>query len=480
MRCILVGPSAPLRGGIAIDNDARAQALQQAGHEVELVNFSRLYPTFLFPGRSQHDATTQQRTTTGGATVHLDSLNPLSWRRVAQHITAQKPHAVTFQWWHPFFAPCYLVLLRALQKTLPHTLRVLISHHARPHEPLPGQDVAVSAVIKRCTGVIAYSQSDYDVMTSLVPSSQIHLHDYPLLETSRELPSREAAQQRLGVSGRVLLFFGYVRAYKGLDILVEALAHVPSDVQVSLLVAGEFYTPVEETRQRIQALGLQERVRLIDRYIGEPEWPTLFAASDAIVLPYRAASQSMTIPLAYGFGKPVIATRVGGFADIIDHGRTGLLSDPNAGALAQTIRSFYSDFLSTPYEYAITAKRRSFGWESFIQLLEEDSRGRGQTPQPPIGWCIILARDDTYRALQTPARIRRNHLPRLADPAEPSYYSGHSGSGRIAYFEYAYSRQSRGSDRCRRPCARPSRKFSDSPLTGHLAISAQPQCRPPA
>ena len=277
---------------------------------------------------------------------------------------------MTFQWWHPFFAPCYLTLLSSLRKSLPRTARILISHHARPHEHLPGQDMAVRAVIKRCTDVIAYSQSDYDLMARLVLGAQIHLQDYPLLDTSRKLPHREQAQQELGVSGRTLLFFGYVRAYKGLDMLVEALAQVPRDLNISLLVAGEFYTSVDSMHQLVQSLGLQERVRIIDRYISEPEWPALFAATDALVLPYRAASQSMTIPLAYGFGKPVIATRVGGFSAIVDDGRTGILAEPHPEALADAIETFYTDFLSTPFDVEIAAKRQEFGWSSFIQLLE--------------------------------------------------------------------------------------------------------------
>jgi len=371
MQCVLVGPSAPIRGGIALDNDARAQALRQAGHQVEQINFSRLYPQFFFPGRSQHD--TAPHHTQTSVLACLDSLNPLSWRHTARHIVAWAPDVVTFQWWHPFFAPCYISVLSALRKALPRTARILISHHARPHEPFPGQDLAVREVIKRCTDVIAYSYSDHHVMATLVPSSTIHLQDYPLLETPRTLPDRAEAQRHWGVSGRVLLFFGYVREYKGLDILLKALAEVPPELGVSLLVAGEFYTSLDAVQRLVQSLQLEERVHIVDRYISEPEWPTLFAATDALVLPYRTASQSMTITLAYGFGKPVIATRVGGFPDIIEDEQTGLLADPDSDDVARAIQYFYTDFLTKPYDSAIAAKREAFGWESFIQLLEERS-----------------------------------------------------------------------------------------------------------
>ncbi len=379
MQCVLVGPSAPLRGGIAIDNDARAQALRLAGHKVEQINFSRLYPQFFFPGRSQHDAAPDHTQTS--ALACLDSLNPLSWWRTARHIAAWAPDVVTFQWWHPLFAPCYISVLSALRKALPRTARVLISHHARPHEPLPGQDLALRWVAQRCTDVIVHSRTDSDLIKTLVPDTRVHFLDYPLLETPQSQPDREEAQRRLEVSGRVLLFFGYVRTYKGLDILLHALAKVPRELGVSLLVAGEFYTSVDATRSLIQSLHLNDRVRIIDRYISEPEWPALFAATDALVLPYRAASQSMTIPLAYGFGKPVIATRVGGFPDIIEDGQTGVLADPDSDDVARAIQRFYTDFLSGPYDTAIATKRQSFGWEPFIQLLEQCSASHGQTVQ---------------------------------------------------------------------------------------------------
>ena len=371
MQCVLVGPSAPLRGGIAIDNDARAQALRLAGHQVEQINFSRLYPQFFFPGRSQHDAAPHHTQTS--ALACLDSLNPLSWQRTARHIVAWAPDVVTLQWWHPFFAPCYAVLLSSLRRALPHATRILISHHARPHEPLPGQDLALRWVAQRCTDVIVHSRTDSDLIKTLVPDTRVHFLDYPLLETPQSQPDREEAQRRLEVSGRVLLFFGYVRAYKGLDILLHALAKVPRELGVSLLVTGEFYTSVDATRSLIQSLHLNDRVRIIDRYISEPEWPALFAATDALVLPYRAASQSMTIPLAYGFGKPVIATRVGGFPDIIEDGQTGLLANPDSDDVARAIERFYTDFLAKPYDAAIVAKRETFSWEPFIQLLEERS-----------------------------------------------------------------------------------------------------------
>ena len=379
MQCVLVGPSAPLRGGIAIDNDARAQALRLAGHKVEQINFSRLYPQFFFPGRSQHDAAPDHTQTS--ALACLDSLNPLSWWRTARHIAAWAPDVVTFQWWHPLFAPCYISVLSALRKALPRTARVLISHHARPHEPLPGQDLALRWVAQRCTDVIVHSRTDSDLIKTLVPDTRVHFLDYPLLETPQSQPDREEAQRRLEVSGRVLLFFGDVRTYKGLDILLHALAKVPRELGVSLLVAGEFYTSVDATRSLIQSLHLNDRVRIIDRYISEPEWPALFAATDALVLPYRAASQSMTIPLAYGFGKPVIATRVGGFPDIIEDGQTGVLADPDSDDVARAIQHFYTDFLSGPYDTAIATKRQSFGWEPFIQLLEQCSASHGQTVQ---------------------------------------------------------------------------------------------------
>jgi len=369
MRFVLVGPSAPLRGGIAIDNDALASALVAAGHDVRQLSFRRLYPALLFPGQSQYDSTTSFAPSQGRPC--LDSVNPLNWWRVARGVSLQRPQMVTFQWWHPFFAPCYATILARLRKLNPTVPRLLISHNVRPHETFPGQDFASRLVARLCSGVIVHSRSECDLMRAVAPGVAVRMVEYPLLRVTASLPPREEAQRRLGVSGRVLLFFGYIRKYKGVDLLLRALARTPPALQVSLLVAGEFYEPIEVYQSLIQELGVSPRVRLINRYIGEPEWPDLFAASDALVLPYRSASQSMSIALAYGFGKPVLVSRVGGLAEAVEDGRTGLVADPEPEALALAIQRLYLELLISPYQEYIVARRRRLGWEPFIRLLEE-------------------------------------------------------------------------------------------------------------
>jgi glycosyltransferase involved in cell wall biosynthesis len=248
---------------------------------------------------------------------------------------------------------------------------------------MPGQDRATRLVARLCSGVVVHSQSEYEAMTLLAPDVSVHIIDYPLLQTSRTLPARDAAQRRLGVSGRVLLFFGYIRKYKGVDILIRALAQVPRDLGISLLIAGEFYEPVESYRTLAQEVQLADRVRILDRYIGEPEWADLFAATDALVLPYRTASQSMSIALAYGFGKPVIVSRVGGLAEAVDDGRTGLIAAPEPTALATAIQRLYTELLPSPYQTHLEAKRRTLGWAPFIHLLahwqDPIEKGRGST-----------------------------------------------------------------------------------------------------
>jgi len=369
MRFALIGPSAPLRGGIAIENDALASALVAAEHDVCQLSFRRLYPKLLFPGRSQYDATT--RFAPSLARACIDSVNPWNWLQVAKDLSHHRPQVVTFQWWHPFFAPCYAAILARLKKLCPTATRLLISHNVRPHETFPGQDFATRLVAHQCSGVIVYSQSECDLMRRVAPGASVRIADYPLLQTTRSLPPREEAQQRLGVSGRVLLFFGYIRKYKGVDLLLRALAQVPQALNVSLLIVGEFYEPIERYQSLIKELGLSQRVQILNRYVGEPEWPDLFAASDALVLPYRSASQSMSIALAYGFGKPVIVSRVGGLAEAVEEGRTGFIADPTPDALAGGIQRLYTELLARPYPEYIAARRQRLGWEPFIHLLAE-------------------------------------------------------------------------------------------------------------
>ena len=369
MRFVLVGPSAPLRGGIAIENDALARALTQAGHTVEQISFRRLYPTLLFPGRTQVDETSTPSTSLPAARHCLDSIDPHSWWTTARTIVRLWPHRVTFQWWHPFFAPCYAAILAYLKRTSPEVRRILISHNTRPHEPLPGQDLALRLIARLCDEIIVHARSEYELTTQIAPYATVRMVEYPLLGTRRPLPSREEAQQRLGVSGRILLFLGYIRKYKGLDLLLRALAQVPTDLAVSLLIAGEFYEPVQKYRELVQTLGLTDRVRILNRYVPEPEWPDLFSASDALVLPYRAASQSMSIALAYEFDKPVIVSRVGGLADAVEDGRTGLVAEPEPAALAAAIQRLYDEFLAGPYKEHIAARRQRLGWDPFLRVL---------------------------------------------------------------------------------------------------------------
>ena len=368
MRFVLVGPSAPLRGGIAIENDALARALWQAGHAVEQVSFRRLYPSFLFPGRSQVDER-QMEAGPFPARQCLDSVNPLTWWTTARTIERGGPHTVAVQWWHPFFTPSYATILAYLKRRCPDVGRVLISHNTRPHEPMPGQDVALRLIARLCNRIVVHARSEYDLTMKLAPRATVHVVDYPVLASGRSLPAREEVQRRLGVTGRVLLFFGYVRPYKGVDLLLHALARIPADLSVSLLIAGEFYEPEQQYRDLIHTLGLTNRVRIHNRYISEAEWPDLFAASDALILPYRTASQSMSVTLAYEFGKPVIVSRVGGLADAVVDGHTGVIAEPEPASLAATIQRFYREFLTTDYQAAITTRRTQLGWQPFIQAL---------------------------------------------------------------------------------------------------------------
>lgn len=371
MRVVLVGPSAPLRGGIAIENDGLARALRHAGHAVEQLSFRRLYPTLLFPGRSQFDEQ-QQHADSFSARPCLDSINPLTWWSTARAIARLRPQAVVVQWWHPFFTPCYVAILAYLKRRCPEVTRVMISHNTRPHEAVTGQDAALRLIVRLCQKIIVHARSEYDLTTQLVPHARVRIVDYPMLETGRILPSRVEAQLRLGVTGRVLLFFGYVRPYKGVDTLLHALAQVPAHLAVSLLIAGEFYEPEQQYRDLIRTLGITSRVQIHNRYFSETEWPDLFAASDGLVLPYRAASQSMSITLAHEFGKPVIVSRVGGLADAVVEGQTGVVAEPEPLALADAIQRFYTELLTTDYQTAIASRRRELGWDPFIRTLLGD------------------------------------------------------------------------------------------------------------
>ena len=361
-RFCLIGPTYPYRGGIAHYTTLLAQHLRKA-HEVLLLSFSRQYPTWLFPGRSDKDPS--ERPLQTEAQYLLDPLNPLTWRSTLQQIRQWEADAVVIPWWHPYFAPVWFGLGRGIQRLKPRPKLLFICHNVQPHEQGSLSRLLLPSVLKsvlgRGDGFIVHSQADRAIFQSYLPEAQIIVTPLP---TYAALGGKDSVPLPvdLPTDRPLLLFCGLVRPYKGLDILLEAMALLKQPTH--LLVVGEFWQGSLATYQaQIKRLGLTDCVTVINGYVPDELLAASIDRTNVVVLPYRSATQSAIVQTAFGRGKPVITTNVGGLAEAVEDGRTGLIvpsEDPPA--LAEAIEHYFSENLEVSFSEHIREENGRFSW----------------------------------------------------------------------------------------------------------------------
>ena len=371
MRLVLVGPVYPFRGGIAHYTTVLYRELLKAGHEVLPISFRRQYPPWLFPGKSDRDPSTQAMTV-AEARYLIDPLNPFSWLKTVREIRSYRPQVVVLQWWLGFWAPVWLTLgaLVRLRRSMQLTI---ICHNVLPHEEHIWDRLIARSVLGLADQIVVQSTSEKDTLFALLPRSRVEIVPHPLYDmfAQQEL-SREAARERLGIAPGtpVLLFFGFVREYKGLSFLLDALPAVQEAFSdVYLLVVGEFWQGEQAYERQIAALGLEKSVLLVNRYVPNEEVPVYFRAADLVTLPYASATQSGVLQLALGFGLPVVATRVGGLSEAVVEGDDVVLVEPkSATALSSAILAYLG---RPPSNAGVQASRASSEqrWNSLVSVL---------------------------------------------------------------------------------------------------------------
>ncbi|MBI5168814.1 MAG: glycosyltransferase [Candidatus Eisenbacteria bacterium] len=377
-RIALVGPLHPWRGGLAQYLGLLGEALKPHA-DVRAVTFTRQYPDFLFPGTSQFDPDAARPDFPTEAM--LDSIGPLSWRRVAAHLERFAPAAVVLKWWMPFFAPAFASSVGPLRRK--GTRVILVCDNLIPHEPRFYDAAFTDWMMRNSDGYLVMSDSvnrDLDTLKAGAPRRRVPHPFYAQFDRKRF--DRDSARAKLGLSGDVAMFFGYVRHYKGLDTLLEAwpLVRVRRP-GATLVVAGEFYEKPEPYHALVKAAG-EGAVRMLDRYIPDDEVEALFRAADVTVLPYRSATQSGVTHVAYALGCPVIATNVGGITETVREGETGLTAPPeNPQALADVIVRFFEQGMAPAMAPHIAKLQAEHSWEaladSTVSLIDELKPGRG-------------------------------------------------------------------------------------------------------
>ena len=364
----VLAPVHPLTVGAAAFNTAMVGALEQRC-PVELVGWRRFYPPVLYRGSDRDDRSRLP------ASVHgdplLDWVNPLTWRQALARLEAFRASALVLPWIHAVMSPPYRWLLR---HTPSRVRRVVICHNVVPHEPFPGSRALTRSVLGHADLLVTHAPQQAGELADL-GLTRIQLleafHPRFVAEDLAEVPTApavEAERARLGNPDLLLLFFGAVRHYKGLDTALEAVARLPRDLDVRLLVAGRFWEGRERYDRIVESLGIRDRVVLRDGYVTNEDTALAFSAADAVVLPYRSATQSGVVQLAYAYGKPVVATEVGGLPAAVDHGRTGLLAPPDdPAALAAALERLAAD--PHRFDAAIASEQDATSFARYADLL---------------------------------------------------------------------------------------------------------------
>lgn len=360
MKFTIIGPAYPLRGGISHHVYYLKRELTKRGHSVQVVSFRKLYPKILFPGSSELDLSASKLD--ADADSILSTLNPLSWTRAFKAVEAFAPDVAIFQWWHTFFAPLIGRLARACRRVGINC--VLECHNIFPHERKPFDVPLLKFATRPFNSFVTHSQKD---RRDLLPFARGRTISVCALPTPNEF-ARESNNER---TGRTILFFGTVRKYKGLDILLAALPKVLSTAQCQLIVAGEFYEPVEKYRNLISKLKLDAHVVLENRYIANEEIAEFFERADLLVLPYVTATQSAVARLALANGLPVIASDTGGLSEVVIENSNGLLfPGGDVDALAQQIITYFSSNLGPQFARNIRADVLSQARCEIVDTLE--------------------------------------------------------------------------------------------------------------
>jgi D-inositol-3-phosphate glycosyltransferase len=369
MKVVIVGTAYPHRGGIAHFIGLLCKTLQGRGHDVTLFSFTRQYPSLLFPGKTQMESGPDPLQTP--AKPVLDSINPWSWYKVGRMVRNLQPNVVIFKYWLPFFAPAFSTIARMAKKS-GKTKILWICDNVIPHEKRIGDRFLTRLALQKDDRFIVMSESVEKDLLQLIPQASFQRVQHPVYEMFRGRFSKSEARQRLGLTNQPhILFFGYIRPYKGLQLLLDAMVKIRRKIDVRLLVAGEFYDDKKKYLEQIERLHLQDHVIVSDEYIPNDQVGLYYAAADVVALPYLSATQSGIVQICYHYDKPVIATDVGGLPEVVQHGRTGfVVPRNNADAFADAVIRYYQEKCETEFTANVAVAKKAFSWDRMTEAIE--------------------------------------------------------------------------------------------------------------
>lgn len=369
MKVTLVGTAHPFRGGIAVFIERLARAFKQNNDEVRISTFTLQYPKILFPGETQYSSS--PKPTDLAITQEVNSINPFNWIKVGNRIRKEKPDLVIFKYWIPFMAPSLGTIARRIRKNN-HTKVIVVVDNIIPHEKRFGDNALNKYFVKSVDAFVAMSQSVLDDLKTFDDTKPKLLSPHPLYDNFGKAKTREEALKALDLdsSYNYMLFFGIIRQYKGLDILLKAFGdNRLNNGKNKLIVAGEFYEDNSVYMDLIEKYQLQESIVLATKFIPDEEVVNYFCAADIIVQPYKHATQSGVTQIAYHFEKPMLVTDVGGLKEIVPHNKVGYVTNPDEKEVAEALIDFYENNRSQEFINGVKEEKQKYTWQTMIDNI---------------------------------------------------------------------------------------------------------------
>ncbi len=367
----IIGTAFPYRGGLASYNERLAEEFIKEGFDVSIETFSLQYPSLLFPGKTQYSGEKPPENIKIARTIN--SVNPLNWFKAGRKIKNEKPDIVLVNYWLPFMAPCFGTIARITKKNK-HSKIICLAHNMIPHEKHPGANLLTGYFLRSTNGIIVQSKKVLNDVFHFTNKLPVKLCPHPLFDNFGENLAREDALKYLNLEtkNRIVLFFGFIREYKGLDLLIKAFADERlASLDIKLLVAGEFYTDSKPYLKLIEKLNLGNKIILHTNFIENSNVNKYFSCADIIAQPYKTATQSGVTQIGYHFNKPMLVTNVGGLPEIITHNVAGYVTEPDAKSIADALYDFFTNDKKDAFEKNIIHEKKKFLWSNMTAAIVE-------------------------------------------------------------------------------------------------------------
>ena len=376
LKRIIIGPTYPLRGGISESNHALQSAFKEKGGVTKIVSYSLQYPSFLFPGKTQNMDDVKE--SADNTFKLINTLNPVSWIQTIRWIIKEKPDYIIVRYWHPYFAICLSFIISILKKQSFFIIGWI--DNVNPHESIPFQHFLTSCFLKSCNTFMVMSNSVKNDIIKFhsVVEGKIHFHPHPIYNVFGNTIHKTVAKSNIGITefneinqGRYILFFGLIRKYKGLNLLLDVIASKKiKALNLKLIIAGEFYDSKEKYIQQINSLNINDRIRLYDFYIKNEDVANYFCAADIVVQPYISATQSGVSMVAYNFNKPILLTNVGGLSEYVEHKKNGYLVNSNIDDIALALEDFYTNNRESQFSNVIKNQKSDYTWTNLCNNFD--------------------------------------------------------------------------------------------------------------